>query len=360
MKLIFKAPINNLSLGNVSYNIIRELYRKNIELSIFPVKNNVNLESFTPIDQGLISYINLAIKSRYKSLQKTTPFLNLWHINGAEDKISNNNTLYTFHESGWATEEEVNILNTYDRCIFSCTESLEYFKKAGVENAHHIPIGFDEDFFETDKEYIPDKIHFGLMGKWEKRKNTQKIIKYWSERFGNNKKYQLTCCVNNAFLDKEDVSKYKKEALGNKDFFNINFLPWLKTNAQVNDYLNSIDIDLGGLSGGEGWNLPVFNSTCLGKWPVVLNCMAHKDWANQDNAIIIEPTEEEDIYDGVFFTQGSGFNQGIIHTFNKDQFNEAIDKSLDIFNKNKYNINGTKLKSKFTYSNTVDSILNLL
>ena len=32
--------------------------------------------------------------------------------------------------------------------------------------------GFDEDFFETGKEYLPEKIHFGLVGKFEKRKNT--------------------------------------------------------------------------------------------------------------------------------------------------------------------------------------------
>ena len=107
MKLIFKAPINNLSLGNVSYNIIRELYRKNIEALIFPAKNNVNLESFNTIEQDLISYINKSVKSRYKSLSKDIPFLNLWHINGAEDKMSKNNILYTFHESGHATEKKL-------------------------------------------------------------------------------------------------------------------------------------------------------------------------------------------------------------------------------------------------------------
>ena len=34
-----------------------------------------------------------------------------------------------------------------------------------------------------------------------------------------------------------------------KNYGNINFLPFLPKNSQVNDYLNSIDIDLGGMSG---------------------------------------------------------------------------------------------------------------
>ena len=70
------------------------------------------------------------------------------------------------------------------------------------------------------------------------------------------------------------------QALEGKTYGNINFLPRLGTNSEVNEMLNSIDIDLSGLSGAEGWNLPAFNSTCLGKWSMVLNCTSHKDWAN--------------------------------------------------------------------------------
>ena len=61
-------------------------------------------------------------------------------------------------------------------------------------------------------------------------------------------------------------------ALRGKHYKNINFLPHLEKNAEVNELLNAIDIDLTGLSGGEGWNLPAFNATCLGKWSVVLKC----------------------------------------------------------------------------------------
>jgi hypothetical protein len=29
---------------------------------------------------------------------------------------------------------------------------------------------------------------------------------------------------------------------------------------EMNEFLNAIDVDLTGMSGGEGWNLPAFNA----------------------------------------------------------------------------------------------------
>ena len=112
------------------------------------------------------------------------------------------------------------------------------------------------------------------------------------------------------------------------------------------------------MSGAEGWNLPAFNSTCLGKWSIVLNCTSHKDWANKDNSIIVEPSGKEDIYDGIFFTQGSSFNQGQMYTFEDDQFYEACDIAIAKC-KNK-NEKGVELGGQFTYNKTVSKLLELI
>ena len=140
------------------------------------------------------------------------------------------------------------------------------------------------------------------------------------------------------------------------EYGNINFLPFLPKNSQVNDYLNSIDIDLGGMSGAEGWNLPSFNATCLGKWSIVLNSSAHKDWATEDNSILVEPSGKEPVYDGIFFKEGSDFNQGNIYTFSEDEFMEAMNKAESKLGQK--NTEGVKLKDKFSYSSTLNSILD--
>ena len=146
-----------------------------------------------------------------------------------------------------------------------------------------------------------------------------------------------------------------RNILEGKRYGNINFLPFLPKNSQVNDFINSIDIDLGGLSGAEGWNLPSFNASCLGKWSIVLNATSHTDWATPENSILIDPDGKQEVYDNIFFKKGAEFNQGNIYTFNDDELISAMEKAESIC-KN-VNIEGEKLKDKFTYKNTLEKIL---
>ena len=45
MKLLLELPLNSLSFGNVSINILRELHKKNIEIGLFPT-GDINVDSF--------------------------------------------------------------------------------------------------------------------------------------------------------------------------------------------------------------------------------------------------------------------------------------------------------------------------
>ena len=48
-KLNFDAPINNLSLGNVSVNFLRELRNKDIDVSLFPVGDKGEFDAYDQI-----------------------------------------------------------------------------------------------------------------------------------------------------------------------------------------------------------------------------------------------------------------------------------------------------------------------
>lgn len=357
-KIILKAAFNNLSFGNVSYNIARELYKSDIKTSIFPISDNFDFSAFDKMDDDFKKWIESSTNSRFTTIKKDIPCLQLWHINGSENSIGNKSFLYTFYELDSPTFTEKNIVDIHDKVFFSSSHASNCFENVNCENVTNIPLGFDEDFYETGKEYLKDRIHFGIMGKWEKRKHTGIIIRNWAEKYGNNSDYQLTCCIINPFFKEKDMNTIVAQALEGKMYSNINFLPRLKTNSEVNEFLNSIDIDLSGLSGAEGWNLPAFNASCLGKWSVVLNSTSHKDWANSKNCILVEPDGTEDSEDGVFFNKGALFNQGNINKFSKDTFIKALeDAEKKCSSENK---EGKKLKEKFTYKNTVDSILREL
>jgi hypothetical protein len=218
-----------------------------------------------------------------------------------------------------------------------------------------VPIGFDPDFYKTNRAYLLGKTHFGLIGKLEKRKHTAKIIQLWAKKYGNNYNYQLSCCITNPFFQPQQMNQAIGQILEGKRYGNINFLPYLKTNSEVNDLLNAVDIDLSGLSGGEGWNLPSFNATALGKWSVVLDATSHKDWATTTNSILVSSNGKEDAEDGIFFKKGNPFNQGQIYTFDDDEVVAAMELAEG---KAKHpNTEGEKLKEDFTYEKTVDKLL---
>jgi hypothetical protein len=359
-KLNFEAPINSLSLGNVSVNFLKEIYNhEDIDASIFPIGDNADFNAYDNITDEFKNWIISRGRDRLKTFCSDAPTLKVWHINGSERQIGKKQFLYTFYEVDSPTQEEINIVKAQEHVFFSSSESAEFFKNAGCDNVSYVPLGFDKDFFVSNKDYgMNNTIHFGLIGKLERRKNTQAIIQLWLNKFGNNPKYHLTCLINNPFLKPEHMNQAIGQALMGRNWNNISFLPHLKTNAEVNDLMNSVDIDLSGLSNGEGWNLPAFNTTALGKWSIVSNCTSHKDWANDSNAILVNPVGKQPCYDNVFFQEGSIFNQGNYYKLDAESISVAMDKAIDLAKKQ--NTEGLKLQEQFSYKESVEKILKVV
>jgi|TARA_R110002012_G_scaffold313690_2_gene525470 hypothetical protein len=356
MKLILEAPLNSLSFGNVSFNIIRELQKLNVDLGIFPT-GDPDLSAFD-IDDDLKKYIENGVNNRWSILSKHTPTLRLWHLNGSENRKSKDQHLFSFYECSEPTELELNLASLQDNVIFSSKYAQKLFKDKGLANTNFIPLGLDQDFKRTEKEYLKDVVHFGLMGKYENRKHTKKIIQSWLKKYGNNPKYQLSCCVSNPFINPQQMQGIWNEVTQGVNYSNLNIIPRLAKNSEVNEFLNAIDIDLTGLSGGEGWNLPAFNSTCLGKWSIVLNETSHRDWATEENSILIESSGTMPCEDGVFFTKQNDFNNGVFYTWTEDQVVAAMEKAES--KAGQINTEGVKMGDIMTYKKTTEAILSLV
>jgi glycosyltransferase involved in cell wall biosynthesis len=357
MRLTYSSVINSLSMGNVSFNFLKELWRKEVDVSFFPLYNTVDTDAYLINDEGFIDWVNKSISGRLKKINPDSPTLKLWHINGAENRVTRDQYLYTFYELDQPTDEEISLVNAQNHVFFSSKYAADTFISNGVSpnKVSYVPLGFDESFYKIDKK-DDDIVTFSLMGKWEKRKHTEKIIKLWVKKFGNNIRYQLNCLVSNPFF-KDKMEAIILNALGGERYFNVNFISFLEENSQVNSFINQADIDLTGLSGAEGWNLPAFNSACLGKWPVVLDATAHKDWATDKNSVLVSPNGQETAVDNVFFFNNQPFNQGRIFTWDEDEVVSAMEKAIEL-HKSGVNKNGELLKEKFSYSNTIDQILN--
>jgi len=357
MNLIFNGPINDLSFGNVSINLLREFYKQDDRVVIFPMQD-ANYSAFDKIDKDFKSWIDNSINYNLHNISKDYPTLTLWHLYNSQNYIGNKNFLFTFHELDQVTMIEKNLSKLHEKVFLTNQEAVDAFEKLDCNNIEKINLGFDTDFFEIEEPIIKDKIHFVLLGKFEKRKHTKEIIKLWLDKYGNKKEFLLTCCVTNPWIKQDQFTNIIRSILNGKHYNNINFIPRLKTNSEINHLINSAHIDLTGLSGAEGWNLPAFNATALGKWSIVQNHTGHKSWATKDNCILIDPSGKEDSHDGLFFNNGGQYNQGNIYTFDSDKVSIAMDDAVKLANTK--NTNGLKIQEDFSYANTVKEIKRIM
>ena len=360
MRLTFNSPLNGVSFGQVSTALLRELYsrKENDGLLIALIGDKADLSSQEK-DDGFFEWVGQRIDDYNPFHSRTFPTFRLWHLQGSMGWISDNQALMSFYELDDPTPTELNIAKNNRRLVFTSQYSCDLFKSRSVD-ATYIPLGFDSHNFRvTDKKYFDDdRIVFNLCGKFEFRKHHAKILKAWAKKFGNDRKYYLQCTVYNSFLNAEVNNSLVSSALGGNRFFNINFLPPQEKNASYNDFLNSADIIIG-MSGGEGWGLPEFQSVALGKHGVILDAHGYKGWASEKNATLVPSSGKVDCVDNVFFKKGEQYNQGKIYTWDEDNFISACEEAIKKRESSSVNEEGLKLQQEFTYSKTLDKILEV-
>jgi len=359
MNFACNLAINSLSFGQTSIAILREFYKRGLAPSIFVIGNQADMGA-QKVDNEFGMWLQSCINKALKIHNRNIPIFKLWHLNQSIDSYSKKQALFTFHEVDQLTDYEVNAINNQEVTFVASNYTKEVFESYGAKNVKYCPLGFDDfNFRKLNKPYLgKDVISWSIQGKLEARKKTLKVINLWAKRFGNNKRHQLNCLIFNPFMRPEDQQNLINQALGGQRVWNIIFHPFQQTNELVNDFINGQQIDLSGLSGLEGFNLPLFQSLCLGKWAVVLNAHVHKDYCTAENSILIEPTAMEPAHDGIFFHKGAQFNQGNWFSIDDDAIVAGMEKAVE--KAHSPNPAGEALKEKFTYKNTVDIILNSL
>jgi len=360
MSFTLNIPINSVSFGQISTLLVKELYNKNIDFNLFPIGDRLDLSSFCE-EKDFFDYVYKKSSGYLSKIKRSDTCFKLWHLNGSLESVSNKRFLLSFYELDSPTKEEINIVKNQDIVFFSSNYTIDIFKSFGCSNVDFLPLAFDKYHIKKlDKKYFTDdRIVFNLVGKLEKRKHHAKIIQAWINKFGNDRRYHLQCAIYNPFFKEEDNKNLFTSILQGKNYFNVSFLSFMQKNEIYNDYLNSGDIVIG-MSGGEGWGLPEFNSVAIGKHAVILNAHAYKEWANKENAILVNPSSKTEAYDGVFFNKGSQFNQGNIFSFNDDDFINACEEAIKRVEKNKINTEGLKLQEKFNSNNFCENLLNII
>ena len=370
MNLNVTVPLNSVSLGFCGYNILREFYNRGISPNLFPI-GQPDLSSFDKCTEDFKFYLQSCANKALKNYSRDYPEFRLWHTQGSETSHSKNQNLLTFLETNKCTDFEVNILNNQAPTFVTSSFTKGVMEAHGIRNVVHCPLGFDSENYgvlNKPHAYNGACTVFGLFGKAEGlRKKTFKTLKLWAAKYGNNPKYRLHLHVYNIFLhqDPNQCAELNKQliaqALEGKQYWNINLInSYLKTSTELNSLYNSVDIVLE-LGGSENWSLPSFNSTAIGKHLVALNTNGVADWANEENAVLVKPSEQMlEAHDGQFFHRGAGFNQGEFYDYNSDEAVAAMETAVKRYETSKTNTAGLQLQKDFTWEKTVDTILNTI
>jgi len=363
--IAFNVPINTVSFGQVSTLLLRTYFKRSLaegnslpDLRVFPYGGQIDLSSQEKDDMFEL-WLKNKIDEALESHSKSDPCFKLWHLIGALESHSCEQSLLSFYELDSPTKIEINIAKN-NKAFFTSQYTCDIFQSVGVE-CGYIPLPFDDDNFKrTDKKYFEDdRVTFSLVGKLEKRKRHEKILSAWAKKFGNNEKYYLNCALYNPFLQPEQNNGFIHQALDGQKYYNINFVNYMSENQVYNDFLNSGDIVIG-MSGGEGWGLPEFHSVAMGKHGVIMNAHGYKGWANKDNSILIDPSGKIDSSDGLFFQKGKNHNQGQIFDFDEDDFISGCEEAIKRYESNPTNDSGLTLQKDFSKDRFLDNVLSTL
>jgi len=357
------VPINSVSFGFVAANILVELFKRKIDIRLFPIGGQVDLSSYSVAARlpGFENYLKESIYYALEKFDRNDPTLKLWHIRDSEQSYGVRRNLLTFHELSELTPNEVNILRNQDTIYLTSKYSQEVFKKYNIDSIY-CPLAFDSLHFNRieKRAYKDDRIVWGLVGKLEpSRKGHAKVIQNWIKKYGNNHKHVLHLHVNNPFLNKEQNEGLLNQIWNGQKPFNINVLPQVQTLTTLNQCYNSIDIILDG-SRAEGFSLPSFHCLALGKHGVIHNATAMKDWLPKSGAVTFESSNLIEPYDNMFFPKGVPWNQGLIWDWDDNEFLSAMETAERKFLYNPLNETGLQLQQEYTWQKTVDILLKNL
>jgi hypothetical protein len=367
MKLLLNMPINGVSFGQVSTVLLRTLYEREqagtatADIMLMPIGGQADLSSQV-VTQEFQTWLQNKINRTYESHTRDIPVFKLWHLNGSWESYGCHQTLLTFYELDNPTKVELTIARN-SRLVLSSKYAIDIFKMFGVD-ASFLPLPFDSyNFKVVEKKYHEDdRIVFNLCGKLERRKHHGKVIQAWIKKYGGNPKFALQCATYNVFLgqnpqecDANNNELIRQILLGRDKPFNVSFLPHMRENVLYNDFLNSGSIILG-MSGGEGWGLPEFQSVALGKHAVILNAHSYKTWATPETVTLVQPTGKISAVDNIFFRQGDAFNQGQIFDWNEDEFVAACEVAVNKYRSSPINTAGLTLQQTYSKEKFTDEI----
>ncbi|MEQ1825338.1 MAG: glycosyltransferase [Pirellula sp.] len=329
------GPINQFGYGVVGTNTLIEMAKQGYDVSLFPT----NLSDVPTDIEALVEQA----KDASKFYNKWAPSIRIaqqFHL--AQHVGKGVHAAITYFERSKLYDFEINHLQNQDVVIASSKWMLDLLQDqirgpklaiarpgvdmkifqpglvsqwrpastASMHSHSHSPFNDFSNSFAASVTSTEPRIEqssptiFIAVGKWEVRKGHDVLPHLFHRAFSPKDNFKLILVTSNPFLPPEAEKAWAKtfEFLGDKVEIHSKRLPSQQSVAQC---MAQADCGLF-MSRAEGWNLDAAEMLAMGKHILITNFSAHTEFANAENAWLVDIDELEPCNDGIWF---NGFGE---------------------------------------------------
>lgn len=304
------APINRLSYGVVSRNIIYQLDKANVRVNLFPIFSERDIDASAGEHEKLKKMLEQA-----KYYNPMSPSIRIWHQFALTPQVG-----CGLH-MGFPIFE-LDTFNDIEKHQMHCMDHLfvpsHWAKQVVIDNlgAYYtnkctvVPLGVDTDVFCPDGKQNVGPFRFFTVGKWEYRKGHDIMLECFDRAFEPSDDVALYIMATNPFVDNTRWTQmYANMKLRDK----VRLVQPVSTHADVAQLMNFCDVGLF-LSRAEGWNLPLLEAMACGKHVICTNNTAHTEFVDTTNADSIILNNLEKANDGTQFFPADGVGNWYSYT----------------------------------------------
>lgn len=350
MNINLQIPVNPLGYGVAGIHIAEELINAGADIRI---------QSIGQSDVSLVSknFIQ-ALEKNVTHHEPSWPLVKIWHQHSLIERIGKGKYYgFPIFELDTFTQREKYNLKVPDELIVCSNWAKDIVENQIQAKCHVVPLGVDRSVFRPIERSKDDKYKFFTIGKLEYRKGHDFIVKCFNKAFDPKDNVELDMMVHNPFLSRDIMqewySNFKNSKLGTK----INICHPVETHKEVADFINDHDCGLFP-SRAEGWNLELLESMSCGKPVIATDYSAHKEYIHNTNCYKINIYDKEKAYDKM---GGMWFNgQGSWAELDYEQEDQMVEHMRYCYNNIYHNEEGEKTAKKFTWTNSVQKLLETL
>lgn len=352
-KINVNCAVGRTGYGITSLNILKQLYLLEADITLFPIGNSIELngEEEKPIINKMISKID--------SFDPYAPCLKIWHQNDLALRVGcGDYYAFPFFELDTLNNREQHHLNSCDHIFTASSWSREVLRNNNIITPITVsPLGVDTNIFKIPVKIKIDsgKYIFSHVGKWEKRKAQDFLLKAFELAFQPNDDVELWLMPHNPFLNQEEEKYWLDLVRNHKLRDKIKVYNRLPTQYHLADFISNTDCGIF-LSRAEGWNNEILEFMAMNKPVIATDYSAHTEYCNKDNCYLVKIDELEEANDGKWF-----FGNGNWAKLGDNQLTQTIDHMRNMYlNKITNNIGGLRTANQYNWNNTANIILKTI